>query len=413
MRIMLFVFAGCMLFSLPAVAGQGKPQPMRYLVAMDFGSDFDNGKLGRAVGRMFRYKSIKRHLFSVDTEIDWDERSELMKRPSLDADPAAVAVRAREEFGCKVIVWGEVEQVEKPGPKIVKQHKGFKTTRRSDKGLALRLHVRAIDLDRDPEHLAVNKTYACKINYEITARVDEVLKLLTGVQTPADIAAAHISNRMRAFGPNLCVNGKINVGVADDSAAPWRLLSAWYFPMKAGIGVASEHGNRFLRYELSKNVAATTGLFCYTPYIPIKPETYYQVSFRVRTFGPKVIMFVKGYRDMRVKGYEGVKTLRQETFKHQKRFYGDKGKWGRLVTRPFLPRSAKPQHMPQFIRVQLYAYWPRGRVDFDDVIVRACRVAEPESPQPEVRPDAVPGKKPEAGAQPLDTAKPERIVNDQ
>ena len=155
-----------------AQTGETAPQPMRYLVAMDFGSGFDKGKLGRAVGRMFRYKSIKRHLFSVDTEIDWDERAELMKRPALDADPGKVAAKAREEFGCKVIVWGEIKQPEKPGPMVVKQHNGYKTTERNDKGLGLILHVRAIDLDKDPRPLAVNQTYKLKINYEITTKVD-------------------------------------------------------------------------------------------------------------------------------------------------------------------------------------------------------------------------------------------------
>ena len=112
--------------------------------------------------------------------------------------------------------------------------------------------------------------------------------------------------------------------------------------------------------------------------ISIEPETYYQVSLRLKTEGPKVILFVKAYRDLEVEGYEGVTTHRQEVFKHQKRFHGKAGAWTTLTTEPFLPRSVKPAHMPQFLRVQLYAYWPPGRVAFDDVVVRAC--AEREAP---------------------------------
>ncbi|MCX7935674.1 MAG: hypothetical protein N3A66_10515, partial [Planctomycetota bacterium] len=121
--------------------------------------------------------------------------------------------------------------------------------------------------------------------------------------------------------------------------------------------------------------------FCYTPYIPIKPDTYYECSFRVKTDGPTVIMFVKGYRDLAVETprYDGegrrVESVRQEVFKHQRRFYGKKGEWAILTSRPFLPRSVKPEHMPQFLRVQLYAYHPPGTVWFDDVCVQECAPA--------------------------------------
>jgi len=383
--------------------------PLRYLVALDFKSDFDDGKLGRAVGRMFRSKSTKRQLFSVDTEIDWEERSPAMKAPALDADPVAVAKAAREAFGCDVIVWGEIEQPEIPGAKVVKQHQGYSTTARSDQGLRLVLHVRAIDLDREPIQLAVEKRYECAINFELTQKVDEVLKLLTGAPTPADLEAAHVKQRMEASGPNLCPLGSMNAE-ADAGDAPWDALAGWHFPMREGITLAGNAGNRYLQYRLSQDVAGTTGLFCYTPYIPIEPETYYQVSFRVRSLGPKVIMFVKGYRDLEVKGYERVETLRQEVFKHQKRLYGAKGEWQTLTTEPFLPRSARPEHMPQFLRVQLYAYWPQGEVFFDDVVVRACREQEC-APAPEVqeRPTAVPE---ETRSGPLPHAKPERLDHD-
>jgi hypothetical protein len=136
----------------------GETQPLRYLVAMDFASPFDKGKLGRQVGRMFRMKSTRRQLFSVDTEIDWEERAALLERPALDADPATVAAQAKKAFGCDVLVWGTIERPEDPGPRIVNQHKGYKTTQRSDKGLRLRLHVRALELDA-PKTFAVDRSY--------------------------------------------------------------------------------------------------------------------------------------------------------------------------------------------------------------------------------------------------------------
>ncbi len=357
----------------------GEAEPLRYLVAMDFASPFDKGKLGRQVGRMFRMKSTRRALFSVDTEIDWEDRAALLERPALDADPATVAAQAKKAFGCDVLVWGAIERPEDPGPKIVKQHKGYKTTQRSDKGLRLLLHVRALELDA-PKTFAVDRSYECATPYELTRKVDEVLKQLTGMPTPADREAAHVKHRMAPTGPNLCAHGDFDVwpAAAARAAAPWTLLPDWDWPMKEGIRLARQGTDACLQYDIPKPVAASTGLFCYSPYIPIDPETYYQVSFRLKTDGPKVILFVKAYRDLEVEGYEGVQTHRQEVFKHQKRFHGKAGAWTTLTTEPFLPRSVKPEHMPQFLRVQLYAYWPPGRVAFDDVVVRAC--AEREAP---------------------------------
>ena len=216
-------------------------------------------------------------------------------------------------------------------------------------------------------------------------------------------ASRSIANRMAAAGENLCSAGALDgiiQGLAyrqNETLASFLQPLAtrgWSFPFQEGIKlailsdppvVADENGRQLgewkghLVYELTPQVADNSGLFCYTPYIPVKPDTYYQCSFRVLTEGPKVILFVKGYRDLPIetprndeKGEE-VKTLRQEVFKHQIRFYGPKSEWGTLTTKPFLPRSVRHEHVPQFLRVQLYAYHPAGVVCFDDVVVKECR----------------------------------------
>jgi len=348
------------LLFLSSAAAAGEP----YLVVLDFASDFDKGNLGRKIGTMFRAKSSRKKLYVVDAEYEWEDRAGLMVSPAIDADPVTVADAAQKAFGCDVLIWGVLTRPQPAVPEKVVEHKGHTTASRQN--TALTFEVRAVDIKK--KRLLLKKTYQCAINFELTAKVDEVIKSLTGAATRADVEAAHPSNRMLAFGRELCAGGAFSTGIG----MPWETLPGWHWPVHKGISFGTEKGNRFLHYDISRKVADNEGLFCYSPYVEIKSDTYYQVSFRVRTFAPKVIMFVKGYKDIEFHDLDTVKRHRQEVSKHQKRWYGEKKKWGTLVSRPFLPKSAKKKHMPEFVRVQLYAYHPMGIVDFDDVSVREC-----------------------------------------
>lgn len=397
--LMLLLFAPWALIAGEAEGGTPTAPPP-YLVVLDFASDFDKGKMGRKVGEMARFKSARRRLFSVDAEIEWDERRNLMPSPALDEiDAAAVGAQAKEALGCDILLWGRLERPHKDEEKVVHQHEGYKTIQRTDKATRLVVHVRAIDCRRDPPALVVSKTLDLANEYALTQEIDNLLSSLAGVDSLEEIAAADPANRMVAYGPNLIPGGSMDDLVEGPPGRDWhKAFPGWHFPVKEGIAyevseiemlMVTEDGDTIgratlegcLKYALTPAVAGGPGLFCYTPYVPIEPETYYQASFRVNTEGPAVIMFVKGYRDLPVKGIEGMKTHRQEVFKHQKRFYGKKGEWGTLTTQPFLPRSHKPEHMPQFLRIQLYAYHPAGVVRFDDVELRPCRLPEPEPPE--------------------------------
>lgn len=335
-----------------------------YLVVLDFASDFDKGNLGRKIGTMFRAKGSRKKLYMVDAEYEWEDRAALMPVPSLVADPKLVAEAAKKAFGCDFLIWGVLTTPEPATPEKVVQHKGHTTAKRQNTALILKVCV----VDVKEKVLVLRKTYPCDSNFELTAKVDEVIKILSGAPTRADIEAAHPSNRMLAFGPELCDGGTFSLGIG----TPWETLPSWHWPTQKGVSFREEEGNRYLHYDISRKVADNEGLFCYSPYVPIKPDTYYQVSFRVRTFAPKVIMFVKGYKDIEFQDLDAIKKHRQEVSKHQKRWYGEKEKWGTLISKPFLPKSAKEKHMPELVRVQLYAYHPMGMVDFDDVSIREC-----------------------------------------
>jgi hypothetical protein len=382
MKNLVLILLAC-LFCQTLRAGEDLP----YLVALDFDSAFDGGKLGKKTGQMFRAKAARKKIFSVDIEIDWDEKAGNMKLPGDEEDLENVAKGAADKFGCDILVWGRIERAEPPQADTVKHHGDSHDTRVRN-ATGLRLYVKAMNFRKSKAALAVDEIYDCDINYEVTEKIEEVLKLLSGAETPADIAAKDPANFMLPLEPDLCIGGSMDVSYDTDLKENELVpnFPEWHFPFTEGVRLVLEKltpearqrhpffatHNGFLRFELSEEVAAGKGLYAYSPYIKIKPGKYYQVSFKVKTLGPKVIMFVKGYRDIPVEGYEGVVVHRQETSKHQVRFYGEEGTWGELVSKPFLPHSAKPEHMPEYLRVQLYAYWPKGTVYFDEVKVFEC-----------------------------------------
>lgn len=415
--------------------------PLPYLVALDFASDFDGGKLGRQVGTMFRAKSERAKLFTVDAEVDWEERAGAMSRPALDADPATVAAAAKTALNCGVLVWGEIQAPNADLPKQVRRTKLADFTTRDPRAAQLFFHVRALDLRQTPPALVVSETFECANNYELRFKVEEVLKRLTGAPTTLDELAARDYNFQKPAGPNLCPLGGLNVRgeaglgfpAAGDpqkltglmrtidatkmTAGLAALFPGWSFPFpdaplalpqsrlkgltpeelaKLRADPATPRENCIilplevkpgeydgLVFRMPNETAAFEGLFCYSPYIPIKENTHYQASFRVKTLGPEIKLFVKGYRDLPVTGYENAKFLRQETYKFHKVFYGKKGEWQDMDSRPFLPRSAKPEHQPQFLRIELYSYWPEGVVYFDDVSLRACEDTREKKEPPE------------------------------
>ena len=344
----------------PAPQALAKPAALPYLVALDFAADAKNARLGSQVARMFRNKTARAKVCAVDSEIDWEGLAGRMELTPDDADARKCAEKARTAYDCDYLVWGAVESADP----------GDKNSRR------LRLKCRV--LDARAAKIVASRDFELGTNFEISQAVDEMVKAFAGVPTRADVAAAAPANFQEPFGPNLCPHGSLAPPPGADPAARDKGLPGWDFPFPGNVMLRRDaDGSHCLEYDVAAgDIAEITGLFCYTPYIPIKPDTYYQVSFMVRTNGPRVIQFTKGYRDREVTDVAKPQTLRQETFKHQVRFYGQPGEWLRLTSKPFLPRAVKGEDAPQFLRVELYAYWPVGKVWFKDVSVRECRARQ-------------------------------------
>lgn len=121
-----------------------------------------------------------------------------------------------------------------------------------------------------------------------------------------------------------------------------------------------------LSMRLSKGIAEATGLACISEPFKIEPKTRYRITFRYRSDGPTLHVFVKGY--FKGPGIRGA-DADIEDYRRQVPSSGPTdGKWVTVID-DLNPQN--PDHPVETLRVDLYAYMAGGLVMFDDVIIKA------------------------------------------
>jgi hypothetical protein len=135
-----------------------------------------------------------------------------------------------------------------------------------------------------------------------------------------------------------------------------------------------------LRLQPDKDMAESYGLIWYSDYIPVEEGAAYVLSLDLKSLGPAIIIWTKGYTEAKTEF--GVERL--NTYKYQKRFHPEEwgqesrqpGGWTRWRTEPFVPRH--PVHKVQWVRIMLYAYLTPGQAFFDHVDFRKVRITKGE-----------------------------------
>ncbi len=125
-------------------------------------------------------------------------------------------------------------------------------------------------------------------------------------------------------------------------------------------------GSRVLVMRMSREAAETNGLAVLSDPIKIEPDTRYRLSFRYKSDGPQLRMFVKGYT--LVEGPQGERVEREIYRRQVPPSAGTDGKW---VTRI---DELNPQHVAfpvEYLRIDLYVYLRPGLVMFDDITLKA------------------------------------------
>jgi len=315
------------------------------LVAYAFESAFDDGALGRKVAVVLTGHAARTKRFETLPKITQDEI--LRKRPfpvSLDADPGKIAAHAREAFDAEIAIWGRV------------------TGGRAKPVL----EVKALDMRRKGDPLVLAERYACANIHYIPIFAGEIIAAISGL----DPLRPRYATTVRALSGNLLANGDFRRG-----------LSSWtpHFPECAKV-----EGRRLV-FTIPKKIASGHGMSVLSEYIPVEAGAHYEMSLRVRSHGPKVITWVKGYVEFEARS-EGEKAVdaRREVFRHQMRPASQEKPgldgWIEVTTRPFRPRN--PKVPVTWMRVKLYACWPAGRVEFEKVSLRKVEV-EGETPEEE------------------------------
>jgi hypothetical protein len=289
--------------------------------------------------------------------IDGPTMIEMAAEKAIDfATSQKTVEESSKDSGAEVLIWGELNN--DPG------------------GSKLRLKV--FDLSQ-PDPLPHEFEKVIGQPTELRFVVEDILQTLEGVKPfehPSEEAVAddEKSKALFAKNPNLVVNGDFSL------PSGWQALLGTdvyappiddALPEEDRVGIyrmPNGKGNieNVLAMNLSKDVAEGNGLACLSDPIAIEAHTRYRLTFRYRSDGPSLHVFVKGYTTG--KNVAGEKAER-EVYRRQVPLSGSTdGKWV-TVTCDLSPKN--PAFAVEHLRLDLYAYLSPGVVMFDDVQLKA------------------------------------------
>jgi hypothetical protein len=211
--------------------------------------------------------------------------------------------------------------------------------------------------------------------------VESILETISGVK-----AFAHPSENGLSDDPKAAALWKINPNLLTDGdfaeAGTWNaLFRSEKYPVQISDALpamdqvciyrlpaqeAEEKPHNVLAMRLSEGAAESNGLACISEAFKIEPKTRYRISFRYRSDGPTLHVFVKGY--FKGMGITGAPADIEDYRRQVPPSPPTDGKWVTVID-DLNPQN--PDHPVETLRVDLYAYVTRGLVMFDDVIVKA------------------------------------------
>ena len=340
-------------------AGAADP-PKKVVITFDFESKFDNGEYGRNIGDMLWAKLHRQGGFVIpETQQDvrdWSQRSKMIPGPDTPLEKMKEIV-VNEQAG-DIGVWGKVERVQ-----------GFDED-------VYDLWINIADFSVNPPRMIYRKQARTQTVSEIPhIYVKEALDRLYGrVETAAGTVDPRIEERWKK-NPNL-VTGDFEQG----RGAPvgWDPLShdvTWV----AEPGKAANARNKVIRFTMDENVAGSTGVLYYSAFFPVEEGATYRFQCRWRSTGSAAKVFVKCYDELPTSfrthvDADSLKTEKREVYRSQQNLQGKPGVWN-VQTEDFTPTHT--QFTPRWGRVMLYAYWPAGSVEWDDVVVKQVVPAPP------------------------------------
>jgi hypothetical protein len=326
------------------------PKAQRVAIPFDFQSSFDQGQYGQTVGELVWEKLRRSGEFVVPESMqdvrDWCQKNKF--KPGPDTPLAQMKEVVRKEQGGDIGIWGRIERVA-----------GFNED-------VYDFWIAIADFSVDPVRMIYQKQVRTQTVSEIPHRyIKEALESLAGRPEKIAVPSRPGPAQGRDAGPNL-VPGDFEAG----RSAP----NGWD-PIGPGVSWAIEPGkqprNRIIRFTLSEDVAATTGVLYYSAFFPVQAGATYRFQCRWRSTGSAAKVFVKCYDEFPNAEPAGPEasatTQRREVYRSQQNLAGPSNAWNQH-SEDFTPHHDR--FTPRWGRVMLYAYWPAGSLEWDDVVVK-------------------------------------------
>ena len=337
---------------LPALAPLFAAEPKPDLCVYDFVSQADKGAVGKKMAEIIRGHARRSGEYSLLVEIDREDVLEAHPyTPGLPTPAAEIAAHAKQYFHANMVIYGEVVAAG---------------------GDELSVRVKVLDLPPEgeprPRHA---KEYKAANKFELMIVADQLLADLAGRNAPHRRDKA-LPIEYKIVSENLVPNPSFEDPDPQDKTQParWVDASAKKQATWANRGDAKTGDRKCLVLHPDKDMAESYGLIWYSDYIPVEQGAAYVVSMDMKSEGPAIIIWTKGYTS-----YAGEW---RNSYKYQKRFYPEKGgQWEHFQTEPFVPRN--PSVKVEKVRIMLYAYLSPGNAYYDHVDLRKVEITKGET----------------------------------
>lgn len=323
----------------------------RVVIPFDFESQFDGGRYGRMIGDMVWKKLERQGGFVIPESMldvrDWCARHKMVPNP--DTPLARMSQIVRGDFDAQIGIWGKVEQVD-----------GLEWD-------VYDLWVNVVDFSAEPPRVLCRKKARTTTVSEIPhVYIRQALDRLSG-RKPQPPAGPDLAQEQQwATQPNL-VKGDFERG--DDAPVGWDPLPEHV--RRVTLSASDGTVNHVIRFQVSRSVAGTTGVLYYSDFFPIQEGARYRFRCRWRSTGSRAKVFIKCYDQVPTPYVGGQdsseRTGRREVYRSQQNLKGPGNRW-HVHREDFTPTHT--QYTPRWGRVMLYAYWPAGTVDWDDIVVK-------------------------------------------
>jgi hypothetical protein len=351
MLVLTILLTSCLM---PCAAGDGPPPVV--VIPFDFASKFDDGHVGRVIGELFWSKLKKQGGWALPESMTDVREAAARANIAPDADTPATALKAfvRDDQAGDLAIWGRVDRVE---------------------GTALdeyEVEIVAADFRTDPPTEMVRKKARTRTVSEIPHEiVPEVLVALSGGRPVpgTKVATATDAPLPRLDAPNL-VRGDFETPRPGRGAGgpigwgPLTELITW--PADPDASPPS----KIIRFTIPRAVAESTGVLYYSDPFPVQEGATYRFRCRWRSTATAVKVFIKAYDHIDPQGFRGAEAATREVYRSQQNLAGAPGEWHEHA-QDFTPKHDR--FTPRSARVMLYAYYPPGVVEWDDVSVRLVK----------------------------------------